>query len=415
VEPPNNADTQHGIVLTGTLANAAFEVGVLQGLLGGEWGDARNPPIQPFCYSGTSTGALNAAAMVSMAHLPAAEALVRLEEIWLYRIAASAGGATGFFRIRGDPTQYLQTKYLSDPARPWIDLARDTFHIGSEFMRRAGLAVLNSSTVPDGAVQLGDWSDLLDITPLRHLIADVIDSEQIVNNRELCKLRVTTVDWQKGTPRTFDNDDFASVQEGAILVAAQAVPGVTPPETVDGLPYVDSGMLFDKPLKPAISAGKGGVGSSLELHVVHVDASKRDIALPQTSNTIAAMYRLYLLALSRAILTDIARADDVNKRLWTRRLLQTIKSAVPDASSLADDNFAYEGVRKREEWDLKGKRPVSIHRYAPTRIRGMELCWFDRERIRELILDGKEAAQRHNCREAGCISTVDAGEPKSNP
>ena len=86
----SNGQTQDAVVLTGTGANAAFEVGVLQGLRLGTWGEAGNPPIEPFCYSGTSSGALNAAAMVSTAHLAAKEALDRLEDIWLRRIAITA-------------------------------------------------------------------------------------------------------------------------------------------------------------------------------------------------------------------------------------------------------------------------------------------------------------------------------------
>jgi predicted acylesterase/phospholipase RssA len=403
VESLGHRPAQHAVVLTGTLVNAVFEVGVLQGLLGGPWGDRRNAPIQPFCYSGTSFGAFNAAAMVSMAHLPASEALKRIEETWLDRIAPTSGGATGLFRIRGDLTQYLHTKYLTDPATPFIDLARDTFHLAKEFTRRAAIAAATSHTLPDAAVQLGEWSDLMDLTPLRRLIADVIDTEQIVNNQGLCQLRVTAVDWQRGTPRTFDNGDFNSKWADSILVAAQAAPGVTPPELIDGLAYVDSTILFDKPLQPAISAAaQTGSSAPLVLHVIHVDASRRDVP-PAISNTIASMFRLFLLSGSRAVLSDIAKADTVNKRLWTRGLLETVLAV----SGGRDGETAAEGdpvfLHRWADRDLSGKRPVTIHRYAPKRIYGMELYWLDRQRLAELIQHGLETARSHNCDEAGCI------------
>ena len=44
---------QEAIVLSGAAANAAYEVGVLKVLL--------DKGVDPYCYSGTSVGALNAA------------------------------------------------------------------------------------------------------------------------------------------------------------------------------------------------------------------------------------------------------------------------------------------------------------------------------------------------------------------
>src|SRR5688572_17386973 len=203
------SQTQDAIVLTGTAANAAFEVGVMKGLLGKQWGEpSPKPPITPFCYSGTSSGALNAAILVSNAHLPAADALKRLEEIWLDRISATAGSATGLFRIRGDPSQYMQSKYGTvDPVRPWLDFAMDSLHVAKEFTQRMAMAASSSTTLIDGIVQLGEFSELLDFSPLRSLVAEVVDARQIAA-KDTCKLRITAMDWQKGVPRTFENRDF---------------------------------------------------------------------------------------------------------------------------------------------------------------------------------------------------------------
>lgn len=398
-----NGRTQDAVVLTGTGANAAFEVGVLQGLRRDSWGESGNPPIQPFCYSGTSSGALNAAAMVSTAHLPAKDALDRLEDIWLDQIAASAGSATGLFRIRWDPTQYAQVKYGTDPARPWIDFAKDALHVAGELAQRALLAASNSRTLPDGIVQLGEFCELLDIAPLRRLVEEAVDARQIAANKDICRLRVTAVDWLKGTPRTFENRDFECPWANQILVAAQALPSVVNPEMVDGVPYVDSCVLFDRPLKPAIdAAAKDDDAPPLVLHAVYVDSTSRDIPMPPLSNTFASLYRLYMLALSRSILTDISRADAVNKRLWMKGLLETVIEASAGGEAVSGE------IQERANRDLEGKKTLTIHRYAPkAHTHGFELGQFQRDTISQLIQHGREIAQRHNCREAGCILPED--------
>jgi predicted acylesterase/phospholipase RssA len=406
-----NGQTQDAVVLTGTGANAAFEVGVLQGLRLGTWGEAGNPPVQPFCYSGTSSGALNAAAMVSTAHLAAKEALDRLEDIWLRRIAITAGSATGLFRIRWDPTQYTLSSYGTDPTGPWLAFAKDALHVATEFAQRALLAASSSRTLPDGIVQVGEFCELLDTAPLRHLIREAIDTRQIAGNSAMCKLRITAVEWLSGAPRTFENRDFDTAWADNILVAAQALPSVVSPEMVDGIPYVDSCVLFDQPLKPAIdAAAKDDAAPPLVLHVIYVDSTSRDIPLPPRSNTFASLYRLYMLALSRSIRADITRADAVNKRLWMKTLLDTVIEASAlghgqvDTHAGEGDEPASGAIQERANRDLKGKRTLTIHRYAPKgHTHGFELRQFESTSIEQLIQHGKATALRHNCQEAGCI------------
>ncbi len=394
--------SRHAVVLTGTGANAAFEAGVLQGLLCESWGVGKNEPIVPLCYSGTSSGAFNAAAMVSMAHLPPAESLRRLEDIWVKRIAVSSGGATGLFRIRWDPTQYFQPRYSNEPFRPWLDLALDSLHGAVQIAQRTVLAASSSRSLPDGIVQLGEFCEILDISPLRRLIADEIDAWQIAANRE-CKLRVTAVDWHNGTPRTFVNSDFANAWGNNILVAAQALPGVVAPETVDGLRYVDSCVLFDKPLQPAIDAGLAeGSDIPLVLHAIYVDCGKRDIPVPAFSNTFNSLYRLYMLALGRAILSDIARAGAVNQRLWMKELLQTVMDASPAGEPDASEELAFGGLRRKADRDLDGRKMLTIHRYTPKgHTYGFELRQFERDSIQQLIRHGSESVLSHMWVEAG--------------
>jgi predicted acylesterase/phospholipase RssA len=400
----SDGQTQDAVVLTGSGANAAYEVGVLKGLLSGPWGKDANSAIRPFCYSGTSCGALNSAVMASMANLSPEIALERLESMWMDRIALSAGSATGLFRIRWDPTQYANKKYLADFAKPMIDLGLDFLHVAKEVTQRIAVSASNSGSLADSIVQLGEFSELLDITPLRQTVRDMIDTQQIAANEEICKLRITAVDWQKGTPKTFENKHFATAYASEIIFAALALPCVVRPQVVDGIPYVDTCVLMNTPLKPAIAAGSKEPGARpLVLHVVYVDSAARDIPRLPLSNTFATLYRLYMLALSRSILTDIERADAVNERIWMRDLLQTIGQGA-GVKQQAGIGLPTTGIRDRMDRDLKSKVNLTVHRYAPTEhTYGFELAQFEKSTIEQLIQHGHDAVLHHNCDESRCI------------
>jgi hypothetical protein len=111
-----------------------------------------------------------------------------------------------------------------------------------------------------------------------------------------------------------------------------------------------------------------------------------------------------VLARSRAILSDIARAESVNKRLWTNELLEIVLAA-----SGAQGADVYRGLHREAARDLENKKPITIHRYAPTRIYGIDLHCLDRQHVAELIRHGLEAARGHNCTEAGCIQEYRGG------
>lgn len=401
----SDGQTQDAVVLTGSGANAAYEVGVLKGLLSGRWGNDSNSAIRPFCYSGTSCGALNAAAMVSMANLSPAIALERLESMWTDRIALSAGSATGLFRIRWDPTQYANTKYLVNFPKPMIDFGLDVLHVAKELTQRMAFSASNSGTLADGIVQLGEFSELLDISPLRQLVHEAIDTERIAANEESCKLRITAMDWQKGTPKTFENKHFAAVYASQIILAALALPCVVQPQVVDGIPYVDTCVLMNTPLKPAIAArGKEPGAPPLVLHVAYVDSAARDIPAPPLSNMFSTLYRLYMLALSRSILTDIERADAVNERIWMRDLLQTIAQGAGETKQQGGIGLPATGIQERMDRDLRTKVNLTVHRYTPTEhAYGFELIQFEKSTIAQLIQHGYDAVRHHNCAESKCI------------
>jgi predicted acylesterase/phospholipase RssA len=399
---------QDAFVLTGSTANAAYEVGVMKRLLSGKWGKNNNPPIDPYCFSGTSVGALNAAAMVSNSDLGFEEAVNRLESIWLDHIAvAAARSSTGVFRLRGDFTQYFDFQLASNPFRPFMEMGSDVLHFTRETVQRLAYASATNGTFADRAVQLSEFSTWMDFTPLQQLVKEFIDTKKIgVSSR---KLLITAVNWQTGIPRTFENHDISSTDGHESIISAMCLPGLFPPQVVDGLPYVDSSVLFDTPLRPAINARLKDSEIPVVLHVVYADSSFRDIPVPPLSNTFATVYRLYQLALSKAVNSDIALAHTINERIRVKNLFEAVASATEPSTDKEDVIREKLGVDAVQVWqELKGKLAnqvrLTVHRYAPKQhIYGFELVQFERKTVEQLIEYGYDAARDHDCIESRCI------------
>jgi NTE family protein len=88
---------------------------------------------------------------------------------------------------------------------------------------------------------------LFDPTPLRELIAGVLDIERIRASPR--RLLVVTTDLARRAPRLFDN---ATVTIDA-LMAATAVPGAFPPVSVNGTLLVDGGLTGRAPVLEALA------------------------------------------------------------------------------------------------------------------------------------------------------------------
>jgi predicted acylesterase/phospholipase RssA len=398
--------SRDAFVLTGSGANAAYEVGVMKALLRGKWGTTPNPPVDPFCYSGTSMGALNAAVMVSQTGRPASEALDFLENLWLERIAVeSASSATGLFRVRAEPSQYLSTgTYASNPLKPLTQMGADMFYFAFQILQRAAYATASASTLADGAVQVSELSAWLDFSPLRELVSDSINSSSIASSEK--KLLITALNWESGNPKVFENQSFEGREGNEIILAALAMPVMMQPVIVDGVPYVDASVLSDMPIKPAIRAAQREPQGSLSLHTIYVDSQRSALPLPPISNTFATVYRLFILALARAVNADIARAELVNERI---RMLELLNSVAAGSGRSLDEVIEELSIGATDIWnDIKGdttnKLPVTVHRFRPTKnIRHFELIQFERRRIRQLIQDGYDDALRHDCNASECV------------
>ena len=396
-------------VLTGSGANAAYEVGVLKGLLGGRWGTNGSAAVTPHCFCGNSVGALNAAIVVSNADLGYEDALRRLESVWLDRIAVdSASSVNGIFRIRAEPTQYLNMSQLANPFQPFLQLAADSFHLARRSVERLAFATSSVGAIPDAVVRLSEFNEFVDISPLERLVRETVDTKKIAASQ--LGLRITTLNWSTGAPKTFRNSDFRSGDGHQTIVAALALPGMVAPQIVNGMAHVDTCVLMDEPLKPAILALLENESDLPRvLHVVYVDATVRDIPLPPLSNTFSTVYRLYMLALSRAVNADIGRAANLNESIWLKKLLETVVAAdgsTEDAENALTTRLGEESVSvyNRLHRKLEDRKALTIHRYAPREhLYGFESIQFRRDTIAQLIEHGYEAARNHDCEESRCI------------
>ena len=394
--------TQDAFVLTGSGANAAYEVGVMKALLRERWGVEKRPPIDPYCYSGTSVGALNAAVMVSLADRSANEAVEFLENLWMDRIAVkSASSATGLFRVRAEPTQYLNVdSYVSNPLKPVFEMSADMLHFARKSIQRVAFAIASAQTLPDGAVLISEVNEWLDLSPLVGLVSEAVDVAKIAASSK--KLRITAVNWETGTPRTFGNSDLDKDGAHQAILAALALPGVVPSQHVDGLPFVDGAFLMHTPLKPAIEARDKESDFKVVLHTVFLDANVARVPLPVLSNTFATVYRLYILALSRWVNADIDRVQDTNDRIHARRMLAAFGKE--DGAAAGNLNEEAADMLSRLEAETKGRVELTVHRYRPSKnIHGFELRQFEKDRVKGLIQHGYEDAIRHDCEESGCI------------
>jgi predicted acylesterase/phospholipase RssA len=407
------ADTlnqRHAIVLTGTGANAAYEVGVMRAILQGTWGQASNPPVDPQAYCGTSIGAFNAAIMAARAPMGPAAAIDRLRRVWEDRIAVSrAASATGFFRIRAEPTQYFTASLdLASQIEPMVEMTGDALYFMRQTAQRLAYAMGTAGTVADGAATITELSQWIDVSPMYELVDEVVTPSDFGAGSR--KIAITAVDWRTGKPRTFRNRDVSRPHGRSVILAAAALPAVFPPVKVDGASYVDASVLIDTPLAPALEdlAGEGDP----VLHVVYVDATRTDIPVPAVSNTFATAYRLFMLALSRQVNNDIERADSMNKQLATKRLVERFiarDQAGGPAPSTIDRIGELLGRETALWWQqltshFEGKKAVVIHRYRPTRnVYGFDLAQFERRTIRQLIDDGYADAMSHDCVAAGCV------------
>lgn len=217
------------LILPGGGARAAYQVGAIKALAQ-ITGDNGKNPFPTIC--GTSAGALNA--IVLAAGPPNfIDASHRLERLWL--------------DLNHDKV------YRSD----WLGLTRNTW--------RLVMSLFNSG------ISVGRPVALLDNLPLKELLRDEIDFNQISRNIQLGYLKavcVTAMNYTEGFSASFfqggpehaewrrwRRQGIPTPLELSHLMASTAIPTIFPPQRIGRSYYGDGALRQLTPLSPAIHLG----------------------------------------------------------------------------------------------------------------------------------------------------------------
>jgi len=410
--------SQHAIVLAGNGANAAYEVGVMKALLREACAHNNKRPLDPEIYSGTSVGALNAAVMASRADQSAGAAVEFLEKLWVERIASSVRTSNGIFRVRGGIDNFVNPAYyMPNPLQPLLDLAVDSVYLLYEVFRRAGHLIGSGEILaprgrnffdvstwidPSPLVNFADFSTLIDLSPLERLVHEAIDTSKISLSKRA--LRITAMDWEKSLSQAFGNADLEGEDGYRKIIAAIAIPGVLPSQTIDDHRLVDGAVLVNEPLKPAIAARDPQASEGLTLHVIYLDPEFAESYPPKVPDTFYTIYRLYILAFARSMNADIERVREINERLFLRAVMRNPEPS-DAASEFEQDSRVLLPLLEGFNRGLTDKVSVTVHRYRCRRNLGptLGLLNFQRYHIEELISAGYRDAQKHDCKESQCL------------
>ena len=359
-------------VLSGGGAYGAYELGVLKALF------EKELVAEAGVVTGTSVGAFNAAVLAM--HGGDAEAVRRLEDIWLRRIAESRPGAgNGVLYVRGNLFSRTLAGLMSDS----MYLARAGFDRGAAFFSsRAG--------IPGRALELVDLSAFVSVDPLRRTIEAEISCYKIRQSR--VQLRVIGTDWERGGYRVFTNAD---IQPDALL-ASTAIPSLFQPVRFENSTWVDGGVTMNTPLKPAVAAG------ATTIHVISLDATLHSIPAAELDNSVEAMMRTFSIAIATAIREDMGSAD------WINRGLAALARARTGAALSTGEVTDFTRVASQLEERARGEanlRPITVHHYHPVQTLGgpLGMLNFGRESLLRLIDRGRADGLQHDCVKSGCV------------
>jgi len=386
----------HAMVLSGGGAYGAFEVGVMKVLMSGHSPSTCYQTVQPEVFTGTSVGALNAALMVSGSGETHLSRALRLEDVWLNRVATVRdASANGIYRVRGDPFQYLGAGASRGGATAVVEIAGDSVRLGRYFFARTLNFLAGPRSVPERLVQSVDLSAFVSNEPFRALLNSVIDSEAILQSGE--KLSLIATNWITGEVRIFENRDFGSVLGCEAVMASAAIPGLFPPIQVGDDLYADGGAVMNTPLKPAIQSG------GTTLHVIYVNPLIHNIPIQGQTNTVDTLLRVYAIMLATKISEDIATARWINEGITAMERLRA------SAGVSTDDTKSFVRVANqllKQGSEEKLYRKLTIHRYFPERELGSSTGFLDfrQDTIARIIEHGEHRALHHDCMECECVS-----------
>lgn len=346
-----------GVVLSGGGAFGAYEVGVLKALITGASPATDNRPIDPDVYTGTSVGSYNAAIMCSRPGQPATAVVAELERLWLHRIANTLHDCgNGVFRIRGAPFQFFDPGCLAQPVRSLAKLGEDAAALAAAGLVKGAEFVTSDAPFKSRLLSLVDLSVFISESPFKRLLEDTVDLDGL--RRTGKRLVVAASNWQLGIVQLYRNREIADVVGTDAILASAALPGVFPPVLIDGVPFVDGGVLLNTPLKPAIDDG------ATTVHIVFVDPQIENFVLPPLPSTLDTFYRMLAV-------------------IWAANVRKDVR-------------LMAEGVYRR-------RITVHVHRPQTALGGGDELLDFQHAKLASTIAMGYREAVHHDCEASGCL------------
>ena len=373
-----------GVVLSGGGANGAYEVGVLKALLRGHSPSTGRQPVDPQVISATSIGAFNAAVLLSNLTGSWTTAIDAVEEVWLDRISLGARASrNGVFRLRANPLSWFDVGLLrSNPLKPARDLADDAVFLAKDWSARALEFTTSRGSLERRAADLMDLSTFVTPAPSQQLVRDTVSLPRVRSSP--VAMKVTATRWSTGSLRLFSNADFTDAIGAEILLASGAIPGIFPPVSIEGEPFVDGGVVLNTPLKPAIDGG------AWTLHVVYLDPDPAAIPLKRVGSTIDTVGRMFAISFAATMKRDLEIASRINEGI------HAVEAAARGESVRALEPLHMGG---------RGHRPLQIHLYHPASDWGgaLGMLDFQRERVTSLIEHGYRDAVTHDCATAGCV------------
>jgi predicted acylesterase/phospholipase RssA len=389
-------DGLQAVSLSGGGAYAAYEVGVMKALFGGDSVATGYAPLEAEIFTGTSAGAVNATMIVSHPE-DLISAIRAVERVWVDVISdRQRNCGNGVFRFRGNPLRYLDLRCLmTDPARPFVELAEDSAFFARDWFERGVDFLLSSESIENRTLELFNLSSFISPEPFKQLIREVVSLENV--RRSERALRIVATNWETGEAMTFTNADLSDEFGYQIIMGSTAIPGVFPPHYIAGQPYVDGQLVMSTPLKCAIEAG------ATTLHVIYLDPDIERIPLRRLQNTLDTMDRA--LTINFAIKTN----EDIDTAAWINEGLEAIERIGKSKAPSDADMRAFIRVASKVEERLREGMPykkLTIHRYHPHDDLGggpLGLLNFERDRMRALVERGFDDAVRHDCARSHCI------------
>lgn len=388
------AGERTGVVLSGGGANGAYEVGVLKALTQGASPATGYRPLEPGIYTGTSVGAYNAAVLASRPGQTAAATVAELEAIWLDRIADTAWNCgNGVYRVRGLPFQLLDPGCFLRPFQVLTDLAQDSVALAGYGLIKGTEFATSRTSLQSRLLSLIDVDAFISESPLRELVEETIPRDGLLLSTQ--RLTIAASNWEFGLLRLFSKSEVVHLGSDAILASA-ALPGIFPPVTVDGVPYVDGGVLLNTPLLPAIRDG------ATTVHVIFLDPLVPEIPLKPLPSTLDTAYRMLAIIWASNMRKDILLAGRIT------RIVEILELGAPEQASEEEAQaFLQVGWQMYRRLVERGRayRKINVHVYRPQTAlgEGEGVLDFERDRLRRLVAMGYSEAVHHDCETSGCV------------